>query len=127
MIPENIKSLITGLIEKTNAKRANWDKTSRPNEFKLHFDMGAVTTDNWYDDSENEYVDFAIYNSLGDRIDVFSVSRNNPDYQEIIRLHTTAKKEYYKVDETINGLLDEIKSDKNIGLKRTETNDDLPF
>lgn len=126
MIPGNIEKLIRALIEKTLAKQAIWGKTSRPNEFKLHFEKGAVTTDSWDTDGET-VVDFGIYNSYGDRIDSFYASDKDDSYSLLIALHNCAKREFYKVDETIINLFDEIQSVKSIGKREIEDPDDLPF
>lgn len=127
MIPNNIKDLIQALIEKTASKKAIWGKTSRPNEFKLNFEKGAVTTDFW-DDRRGDTVDFAIYNNFGDRIDNFTATRGEPEFDLLIDLHNAAKREFYKVDETISNLFNEVNEDKSIGKREIEGEDDsLPF
>jgi hypothetical protein len=126
MIPINIESLIRALIEKTNAKKAIWGKTSRSNEFKLHFEKGAVTTDSWYNEDE-EFFDFGIYNSFGDRIDNFFAKKGSPDFELLLELHNAAKREFFKVDETISSLFDEVKADKNVGKREIEDNNELAF
>ncbi|MDI9312959.1 MAG: hypothetical protein QM535_22300 [Limnohabitans sp.] len=126
MIPSNIKDLINALIEKTIQKKAIWDKTSRPNEFKLNFEKGAVTTDFWGDE-DGDSVDFAIYNSFGDRIDRSVANRGEPDFQLMANLHNTAMREFYKVDETISSFFVEVNEDKSIGKREIEESPDLPF
>jgi hypothetical protein len=127
MIPSNIESLIKALIEKTNSKKAIWGKTARPNEFKLHFEKGAVTTDSWDSDGE-EAVDFSIYNSFGDRIDSYFAVRGSLDFIVLMELHNSAKREFYKVDETISSLFTEVKADKSVGKRNIDgTETDLPF
>lgn len=127
MIPENLTKLIQALIDKTNAKLATWGKTSRENEYKLVFESGAITTDSWIIDGNIEYVDFAIYNTYGDKIDEFMAEESNKDFPLLKSLHNVAKRRFYNVDETINGLFDEIKSTKSIGKRTIENSDDLPF
>lgn len=125
MIPSNIENLIKALIQKTNDKKAIWGKTARPNEFKLHFDKGAVTTDSWNSEGE-EAVDFGIYNGFGDRIDNFYAIKGDPEYDLLIQIHNAAKREFFKVDETISSLFNEVKSDKSVG-KREIEGDNLAF
>jgi hypothetical protein len=130
MIPQNIEMLIKALIEKTNSKQAIWGKTSRPNEFKMHFEKGAITTDYWRDDDDFDNVDIGIYNSFGDRIDNYFARRDTSDFELIMALYNTAKREFYKVDETIDFIFSEVKSDKSIGKREIEglgLADDLPF
>lgn len=125
MIPEKIVNLIQAIIEKTNSKKATWGKTSRENEFKLHFQNGAITTDWWSNDRSDEFIDIAIYNSFGDRIDSYEAMKGDEDYSTISELHNVAKRDFYKVEETIENLFKEAKNDKNIGKREVEG--DLPF
>jgi len=123
MIPENIKKLITALLQKTNAKEAIWGKTSRDNEFKLIFENGAVTTDQW-----DTSIDFAIYNKLGDRIDAYYYNSGGEDFDLLMQLHSAAKRNFYKVEDTVNGLFEELNSPKKIGKQELEKpEEDLPF
>lgn len=127
MIPTNIKDLIKALTEKTASKKAIWGKTSRPNEFKLNLERGAVTTDFW-DDNRGDTVDFAIYNNFGDRIDNFSATKGDLEFELLIDLHNAAKREFYKVDETISSLFNEVNTDKSVGKREIEGEDEpLPF
>ena len=120
MIPGNISMLIKEIILKTNSKQAIWGKTSRENEFKLLFEKGAVTTDNWLNDNGVDTVDFGIYNSFGEKIDYFTAKRAETDYELLILLHSTAKREFFRVDETISILFNEVKADKSIGKREIE-------
>jgi hypothetical protein len=126
MIPGNIETLIKAVIDKTSSKKAIWGKTSRPNEFKLHFEKGAVTTDYWVDEN-GEIIDFGIYNAFGDRIDNYYALKGSTEYELLYELHSCAKRNFYKVDETISSIFSEVKSDKNIGKREVENLDDLPF
>jgi hypothetical protein len=126
MIPHNIENLIKALIEKTLAKQAIWGKTARLNEFKLHFEKGAVTTDSWEGEGA-EFVDFGIYNSFGDKIDNFIAAKGELDFDLLSQLHNCAKREFYKVDETISGLFNEVKAEKSVGKREIEGQGDLPF
>lgn len=129
MIPQNITDLIKSILEKTASRKAIWGKTSRPNEYKLLFNKGAITTDNWTAEEGKECADFAIYNSFGDKIDNYYASKGEKDFELLIELHNTANREFFKVDETIAGLINEINSDKSIGKREIEKEDEdnLPF
>ena len=111
MIPEKITNLIKAIIEKTNSKKATWGKTARENEFKLHFQNGAITTDWWTNDRGVEFVDIAIYNSYGDRIDSYEAEKGEDDYSILIEIHNVAKRDFFKVEETIENLFKEAKND----------------
>lgn len=129
MIPENIKNLIEALIKKTKEKGAIWGKSPRESEFKLSFDKGAVTIDSWNNYNE-DYVGFAIYNIHGDKVDNFILQSSDDGYDLLLALHNEARREFYKVDETITGLFNEIKSEKNVGkrtIEKSPSSEDLPF
>ncbi|MCJ8290466.1 MAG: hypothetical protein HRT58_12435 [Crocinitomicaceae bacterium] len=128
-IPEKIVSLIKALTEKTLSKNAIWSKSSQNNEFKLFLEKGAVTTaylDNTYG---NDSVDFSIYNVHGDRIDGYNAVRTDPNFAILLDLYNSAKREFYKVDETITSLFDQVRNDGEIGKRLVDEaeDDDLPF
>lgn len=121
MMTENIKMLIEKLIKKTTAGQANWKKTSRDTEFKLEFQKGAVVTDNWTD-GEGLHVDLAILNDNGDIVErVIYDYEQEEDYKKILEVYELAKKSYFKSDETIKNIFEELESDKIIG------KEELPF
>lgn len=116
MISDNIKTLIEKLKRKTQAGQAIWSKTSRDSEFKLEMQKGAITTDNWQDDYGNFFVDLAIINENGDVIerDVFP-GEEIDDYLILQEIYELAKKSYYRSDETLKTIFEELDSDKIIG------------
>lgn len=127
MIPSNMFDLIKALIEKTNNQKAIWGRTSRPNEFKLYLEKGAITTALWNDEREDESVSFAVYNSFGDRIENYYAEKGQPDFGLLMDLYNAAKREFYKVDETINSLFNEINDDNSIGKRLIDGVEELPF
>lgn len=128
MIPDSFTALLERLIEKTKKKQIIWAKTSRDNEFKVFLEKGAITTDNWYDpDIGDSAVDLAVYNERGDQIDRVSFFQaERKEYDDLVALHSLAKKSYFKVEETFEDILKQLNTDKTIGEDRKE-NDDLPF
>lgn len=107
---DNIKQIIKELKDKTNSKKISWVKTSSENEYKIQLNKGAITTDYWIDEDGNN-VAFDIYNEDGNKIvSLFYMQKDKPiEYSIIKELHTIIDKNFYKVDETLNGLLDELK------------------
>lgn len=125
MIPENLNALIKKLIDKTTSKKAVWSKTSRDSEFKLELNKGAIITDNWDDENSGMNVDFSILNEFGDIIERIAFRHIDVDnYNTLMQLHNEAKRSYYKVDETIKTIFDELDSEKIVGRERSK--DDLP-
>lgn len=132
MMSENIENLIRSLVQKTNKKEAIWGKTSGQNEFKLIFDTGAVTTSLW-NVEEMDVINIAIYNKFGDKIENYYANENEDEFELLKELHDSARKEFYKVDDTLKGLFEELKGIKSIGKREIENeppsnnDDDLPF
>ncbi len=123
MISEKLKILIDKLTKKTESKQAIWKKTSRDTEFKLEFQKGAVTIDNWNDDL-GTFVDLRIINENGDEVEGVVFEPDSTEQYTILEgLYELIKKSYYKTDETFKTLLDELDSDKIVG----KSKDDLPF
>lgn len=125
MISNNIEILIEKLITKTKAGQAFWDKTSRDSEFKLELQKGAITSDSW-SDGNGVFVDLAILNDEGEIIerDFFDLHENQEDYSKLYDVNMAAKNSYYKLDETLKTIFDELDSVKPVGKNR---NKDLPF
>jgi hypothetical protein len=122
MITKNLEILIEKLKNKATVGKTNWKKTSRDTEFKLDFQKGAVVTDNW-EDAEGTHVDLAVLNQNGDIIErVFYSIDDKEGYNKILEVYELAKKSYYKSDETIRNIFEELDSDKTVG-----TDGDLPF
>jgi hypothetical protein len=127
MIPENFKTLVLKLKDKTSKKEAVWYKTSRDEEFKLDLVKGAITIDNWQDpESEEMCIDLVVINEKGDRIDsIFFTESEKEDYKFLFELHSIVKRAYYKVDETFKIIFEELDSDKTIG--NAKKSDDVFF
>lgn len=119
MIPEKIQLLIKTIIEKTNNNEITWGKTARENEFKLFMDTGAITTDRW-DHEDIQYVDLSIYNNFGDKIENFFPDESSKDFEIINELHKSARREFYKVDQTLEGMFQELQSSKKVGKREVE-------
>jgi hypothetical protein len=136
MIDIRYSKLIDKLIEKTNNKQAIWKKTPS-SEFRLDFKSGVITTDIWTEEY-SDVVNMTIYNDDGEKIDqlTFCDARDRNDYDILIRLYQTVKRNYLKVDETIGGMLRELSSEEPIGNNDIKENknvsepdgfDDIPF
>lgn len=126
MLTAKIKELISKLREKTRKDEAVWEKTSREDEFMLKLDSGAIAVDKWSDNTENN-VDFSIYNENGDLIDrVLADDLNNlEEYNLINNFHSDIRRAYYKADQTIDGIFNELNKEGKIG--KSNNVDDFPF
>ena len=124
-----IKSLVENLYAKTEKKEANWERIGKKDQFVLILDNGKVLIDKLFTSKGELVYQFSIININGDTI--FSInalkkeafSLEPDDYSVLKDLHEVIKKSYFKVDETIDGLLGEVNKDGEIGNEL----DDLPF
>jgi len=104
---EKIIQLINSLILKTDQSQIGWQRTSRSNEFKVNLSNGAVSTDRWVDNGI-EYLDFRVFNNVGEEIGSWQFKFNDADFALLLSLHSTVLRKYLKIDETIDGMLGEL-------------------
>jgi hypothetical protein len=117
MTPEYITTLIEKLKNKTLQHKAIWNSSSGADEYKLDFEMGAVTVDRWSIPEQNtEVVELVILNEDGNKIErVAFIEAEITDFNNLAELHTMAKRSFYKADDTIKNIFKELESDKTIG------------
>jgi len=121
MMNANIKLIAEKLINKTDLGQAIWTKTSRDSEFKLELTKSSITTDLW-DDGGIKWIDFCIYNVNGDPIEREAFSENQvSDFTLLEKVYESANKSYYKIDETLKTIFDELDGEDIVGEK------DVPF
>jgi hypothetical protein len=136
MIPEKLKQLIVLLTEKTNDKKAIWNKGSSENQFILSLAQGAaVSIAEWEGQWSTNY-DVVIFNTSGDAIEKFGTDQQSEssDVAILAAFHKAASNQFYKVDETMDALLSSIISQDVIGTTLQPSldapapdDDDLPF
>ncbi len=115
MIEEKYKKIIDKLVEKS--KNVIWNKTSRDAEFKVILKTSTITTDRWVDEEGEDCVDFIIRNQRGDMIAMlmYSDKDDKEEYNYLRRLHDCAKNSYYKIEDTIEDIFNELDSENEIG------------
>lgn len=120
-----IKLLTENLFTKTEKKEANWERIGKKDLFVLHLETGKILIDKLLTSKGEIVYQLSIINQNGDSIfNINAVKREEEnDYAILRKLHESVKKSYFKVDETIEGLLGEVIKDGEIG----NENDDLPF
>jgi hypothetical protein len=116
---EKIAQIIKGLINKTKKDQAVWKRTSRRDEFMLRFSHGTATIDLWIETVGTNITnvsDFRLYDNDGYAIYSITCSKLElpNEYLLLKELHSAAKESFYKEDETINSILQEINSNKTL-------------
>lgn len=112
MIPENIRSIIEKLSEKTLSKSVEWNKSTGVDGFKLMLKIGIVSIDKFYSSNENYWLmEFMILNDRGETIErlLRSDAEEKEDYIYLNDFYNLVRRKYLKADETLIDLLDELK------------------
>lgn len=115
---EKIIHILEQVIAKSKDRETVWNKTNRESEYKLKLSAGFITVDNWFVDSSN-YYDVNIFNKDGDKIFSIDVGEHHKDanilYEKLKELHTLAVSIFYKADETLNSMFEELKKKGKVG------------
>jgi len=133
MIPDKLRKLIELLTQKTLNKKAIWNRGSGDNQFKLSVGAGvSLTVTQWFDSYKDEVgYQIVVFNDNGQAIERYDTSdeTNKEDFELLRIFHKAANDQYYKVEETMETLLNLIISEDVIGnTEEAEPEDDgLPF
>ena len=127
-----IQTLIENLLAKTKERKSKWERVGKSDQFLLFLDNAKISIDKLLSSRKQIFYRFSIINSNGDIIfNVNGIKEDSSwsieikdDYQVLKELHEEIKKAYFKVDETIEGLLGEVNKDGEIG---NEDPDELSF
>lgn len=139
MIPERLKKIVTLLRDKTLEKKAIWNKTSGQDEYKLQIGEGSSIVVSFdYGNYDSEYITISIFNKNGDMVERYDTENEKDEDSSILlwSFHKAARDSYYKVEETMEHLLNEISKQDVVGIKEEKKiippamlgeDDDLPF
>jgi hypothetical protein len=112
-MPQKEVELVEQLLEKTRAKAIPWEPTARDNEFVAPFKGQVTFTVTKYDDP-NYYGDSVrlIMRDPGNREMLMLDSRSgfSPLEKSLTALYQAAHDSALKVEETIDAILDDLKS-----------------
>lgn len=130
----NYYEVVKKLVEKSGKREVNWLKV-RGDEFKVLLKSGAITISKYYyDPEEQNYISLRIYNLQGDTVYENVTSENDEitgstklPYKILDDLFSAARDSYFKVEETIENIIDELTHENEIGAKEDPRKDDLPF
>lgn len=135
MITEKLQQLIKLLTEKTNEKKAIWNKASGDSQFKLSLPNGISLTIGQWTDNWREVYEVVIFNSDGAPIQKYVTDSDttSEDLSLMKDFHSSASSQYYRVDETMDALFNSVTSQEVIGNIESPKepieggDDDLPF
>lgn len=109
---DKIVHLINKLIERNSKKDMFWSKTSSDSEFKTTINKATITIEKW-NDEDGENFEFCLYNSNGEKIEEIHIMESQVDdnIQLLKNLYNSAVENYFKVDETIDGIIDSLNNE----------------
>lgn len=114
MINNNYANLIQKLLDATIEGRLSWQKSSTPDEFFITISDYRFTikkqSQNRFSLSSNNQSTFIIYlaNINGEIIDMQRVKNDEEDFQFVGYLFDAARRSYYKVDNVVKMLTENI-------------------
>lgn len=107
--------LLNRLLDSTKENRTKWSKTSRQNEYSTDVGEYSITitslSQSTFSISKelNEKFALTLINSDGEIIDLQLLLPSDSDYSLISELYSQARTSYYKVDEVLESLIQELK------------------
>lgn len=113
-----IETLVFSLIEKTKSKKIKWEKVGSDEQYSVSLETGNFIVYKGKAPQKETFYRITISNPEGDII-FNQIAINRPqikgskilasgDYKIMKELHEEIRKSYYRIDETIRGMIDEI-------------------
>lgn len=127
---DRLKGLIDSLNEKTKNRKSKWERMGRSDQFTLTLDSGMISINKLITNNGNLLYQLAITNVNGDviikvnEVDKPRTLDEPNDFEILSDFHDNVSKAYFRVDETIENILDEIQKNVEIG---KDLEDQLPF
>ena len=133
METNRLSDMVISLIGKTKKDGAVWRGGNRSGEFIISMSSGAMVVYFYHGNFNRGNIDFTIFNADGNEIESQVFIEGEAEYADLFELYSVIRRKYYKVDETIDGMLKELNSSNIVGkvIKGVEedSNEDdvLPF
>lgn len=135
MLPEKLKKIVILLKDKTDLRKTLWNKTSANDQFKLLMaDGSSIVIWRYHSDHDQLQLMLTVFNSNGDAIERYDTEVeefNKEDWDLLMTFHKSVSDSYYKVEETMDALIQQISSQDVIGISENggsvPDDDDLPF
>lgn len=115
MAEPEFESLIARLAEQTRIGKVNWKQTSSEAEFVLYFQKYALSMRRGIDHEHDEFVNFALRNEAGKKIDEFTVWQMHEMWHTVVEMWSAARRRALKIDLALEGLLHELETKEIIG------------
>lgn len=120
-IPNIYSTLLDRIGEKTAAGQVYWQPTADETTFVLHLQKWSLTIDRFvsqesYGSSDGLVIRIVIQSSVGKEIDSFRAVEGEAEFQELDRLHASARYKALQIENTVKEILEEIEGDSDIGL-----------
>jgi hypothetical protein len=120
---EILKTILQKLAKKTEKGKTIWSKTSG-NGFKISFpDSATIMISMVYDAVSEYHYTVEIFNNDGEQVDFYAAYKSNGDdeFALLEELYNSARRAYYKVDETYKSMMNNIDNTDVVGSKIYES------
>lgn len=127
MIPEQYKSLIARLRERTDAGDVNWKPTADEKVVVVFFTDFSLTIRRDVDFTNSqpeEFVRFDILNESGSKIDGFWVDESEREFRDAMEFFEAARRKSIRLDDALSQIMGELDSDGPIGREKGKIPED---
>ena len=129
---EEYEELFNELHEAAMAGRVHWQTTASDNQFVVVFKDFSLSIKYHPQEQEPSFCSFVIRNASGQVIDTFWVDdTSTEDWRKAFELYSTARRQALGIDVAVKNIVDELRSGKPVGLRKTpppaDDDDEVPF
>ena len=128
-IPEDYRDLVVKLLKASEGRRVFWaEPTTATNSFRVTFKNFTITLHRGLDENtEQEWVGVEVRDGAGKRVDWFSCSKSDRDFNVVSNLYDLALRRARKIDQAVQEIAKELESQGQIGYEVEDVDDTIPF
>ncbi|HLL75458.1 MAG TPA: hypothetical protein VK421_09330 [Pyrinomonadaceae bacterium] len=122
MASTKLNQLIDLLYERTQKGQVNWESTPDEDAFVVHFSELSLSIRSGYDEDGDEFVSISLRNQNGRVIDndyFWDAMTETGAWDKAFSLYSAAKRKALGVDEALDRILDELKTNAVVGRARS--------
>ena len=128
-IPEDYRDLVVKLLKASEGKRVLWtESTTATNSFRVTLKNFTITLHRGLDENtEQEWVGVEVRDGAGNRVDWFSCSKSDRDFNVVSNLYDLALRRARKIDQAVQEIAKELESQGQIGYEVEDVDGTIPF
>jgi hypothetical protein len=120
--------LVRSIYRKTEEKKAEWESSSRDDQFVLNLKNGTIMLTKYrrrpsdFEGGQPPYYKISVLNTRGERVKELHFESGNEEGRMVDKLFEIIKSQYFDTEGTLAKILTEVQESSKIGGE-----DDLPF